>query len=95
MVIGMKNFFTFYTDINDMAMPFLSFSLVHIAFLLISIFLIATFYRRYCHMDAIKQRQFQKGMAIYFLLEEAIYTLWLLLFCHDHTWIQILSLIHI
>ena len=31
-------------------------------------------------------------MALYFLIEEVIYTLWLLLNCHEQVWIQILPL---
>lgn len=88
----MKDFFTFYTDIKDMAVPFTAFSLYHMLFLALAILLIALLFSHYRHLDARKQRRMQVMMATYFLVEELLYTTWLFLFCHDQVWHQILPL---
>lgn len=88
----MKDFFTYYTDIKAMALPFQAFTLMHVCFLLGIGIVIYRLYRYYCKLSAHAQRKFQVGMAIYFLTEEAIYTLWLLMNCHDQVWVQILPL---
>lgn len=88
----MKDFFTFYKDIQGMTLPFQSFSLIHIGFLLISGVMILHIYRRYSEWNTHSQRRFQIGMAIYFLVEELIYTSWLLWKCHDHVLLEILPL---
>lgn len=88
----MKDFFTFYKDIQGMQLPFEAFSLIHIGFLAISFLIIMKMYRYYNGLNVIAQRRFQIKMAIYFLVEEAIYTSWLLWKCHDHVLLEILPL---
>ena len=88
----MKDFFTFYTDIKDMAVPFTAFSLYHTLFLALAILLIAMLFSHYRHLDTGRQRRMQVMMAVYFLVEELLYTTWLFLFCHDQVWHQILPL---
>ena len=88
----MRDFFTFFKDIQDMKLPFFAFSIYHILFLGMAITLIICLYRHYGTLNETGQRKFQVGMAIYFLIEEAIYTLWLLLVCHEDVWLQILPL---
>ena len=66
----MKDFFTFYTDIRNMAVPFTAFSLYHMLFLALAILLITTLFSYYRRLDAGKQRRMQVIMAIYFLVEE-------------------------
>ena len=88
----MKDFFTFYTDIRNMAVPFTAFSLYHMLFLALAILLITTLFSYYRRLDAGKQRRMQVIMAIYFLVEELLYTTWLFLFCHEQVWHQILPL---
>lgn len=88
----MKDFFTFYTDIKDMAAPFTAFSLYHMLFLAIAGIMIAALFSFYRHQGAVKQRRMQMIMAVYFLVEELVYTTWLFLFCHDNVWHQILPL---
>lgn len=75
-----------------MSMPFRAFSMYHMVFLVISFFMVYQLYQHYNRMNNWKQRRFQVGMAIYFLVEEVIYTAWLLLFCHDQVWLEILPL---
>ena len=88
----MKDFFTFYTDIRNMAVPFTAFSLYHMLFLALAILLITALFSYYRRLDAGKQRRMQVIMAIYFLVEELLYTTWLFLFCHEQVWHQILPL---
>ena len=88
----MKDFFTFYTDIKDMAVPFTAFSLYHMLFLAVSAVGIAVLFSYYRRQDAVIQRRMQVIMAVYFLVEELLYTTWLFLFCHDNVWHQILPL---
>ncbi|WP_416325024.1 hypothetical protein [[Eubacterium] hominis] len=88
----MKDFFTFYKDITTMSLPFVAFSWIHIVFLLISIGIILSLYRLYSSLSQAKQRKFEIGMAIYFLVEEALYTAWLLWKCHDQVLLEILPL---
>lgn len=91
-VISMKDFFTFYTDISTMDLPFMAFQVFHLLFLAVSILVIASLFRFYNHLSAKGQRKFQIGMAVYFVMEEVLYTIWLLLNCHDQVWRQILPL---
>ena len=53
----MKDFFTFYTDIRNMAVPFTAFSLYHMLFLALAILLITALFSYYRRLDAGKQRQ--------------------------------------
>ena len=53
----MKDFFTFYTDIRNMAVPFTAFSLYHMLFLALAILLITTLFSYYRRLDAGKQRR--------------------------------------
>ena len=66
----MKDFFTFYTDIKDMAVPFTAFSLYHMLFLAVSAVGIAVLFSYYRRQDAVIQRRMQVIMAVYFLVEE-------------------------
>ena len=91
----MKDFFTYYTEIKSMAAPFQTFSIAHLCFLCLMGIIIYALYHRYTTLNTSNKRKFQIYMALYFLIEEVIYTLWLLLNCHEQVWIQILSLIHI
>lgn len=75
-----------------MQLPFQSFSLLHIGFLLISVIVIMKLYHHYSALNTYRQRRFQIGMAIYFLVEEVLYTSWLLWKCHDHVLLEILPL---
>lgn len=75
-----------------MSLPFQAFSLFHILFVLLAFLVIYRMYAYYDSLNEQKQRSFQVKMAIYFLVEEAIYTTWLLLFCHDRVWLQVLPL---
>lgn len=86
------DFFTFYTEIKELKDPFVAFHLHHLitlALLFMMIFLLLRHYRR---LDVMHQERFQKGMAIYFLVEEFIYSLWLILNCHEHLWQELLPL---
>ena len=75
-----------------MAVPFTAFSLYHMLFLALAILLITALFSYYRRLDAGKQRRMQVIMAIYFLVEELLYTTWLFLFCHEQVWHQILPL---
>jgi len=88
----MKDFFTYYTEIKSMAAPFQTFSIAHLCFLCLMGIIIYALYHRYTTLNTSNKRKFQIYMALYFLIEEAIYTLWLLLNCHEQVWIQILPL---
>lgn len=88
----MKDFFTFYKDIRGMEFPFQAFSFVHVVFLIVSFVLIYQLYHTYVRASQRSQREFQVGMAIYFLVEEAIYTLWLFMVCRENVWLEILPL---
>lgn len=88
----MKDFFTFYTDIRGMAMPFNAFSLAHVTYVFLAIVCIAILYRVYTSLSSLKKEKFLVGMGIYFLVEELIYTIWLLLFCRDNTLKQVMPL---
>lgn len=86
------DFFTFYTDIKHIDHPFVSFQWFHIltlGLIFLSIFLLLRHYRR---LSSNKQERFQIGMAVYFLLEELIYSLWLLFNCHEHLWQELMPL---
>lgn len=88
----MKDFFTYFTDIKYMEYPFETFSISHISILLFTFFIIYMIYRYYIQLSQKRQLKFQKQMAIYFLIEEIIYSSWLLWKCHDQVIIQLLPL---
>lgn len=88
----MKDFFTFYTDINSMSLPFLAFGFAHIVFVLCAFLGITLLFRKYNMLSNIKQQKFQLYMAIFFLVEEAIYTSWALLVSSGSAWQQVLPL---
>lgn len=75
-----------------MKYPFHMFSMEQLLYLFLVFIAIVLIVRRYGTWDASQQGKFQKMMAIYFLVEEGMYTLWLLLNCHNHVWLQILPL---
>lgn len=88
----MKNFFTFYTEIDHLNMPFVAFHLVHVLFLLITFIAIYWLYRYYSNQGEQQQRRFQIGMGVYFIVEELLYTIWLLLVCKDSVLVQLVPL---
>lgn len=92
MVIGMENFFTFYTEIDHINMPFIAFHFVHFIFMLIIFIVILLLYRWYNKQEKQLQRRFQIGMGIYFMVEELIYTIWLILTCRHSVIMQIIPL---
>lgn len=75
-----------------MRYPFQSFHFMHILLLVISALVIYWCYQHYCKFDEFRQKRFIKGFGLYFLMEELIYTWWLLLVCKDQVWVQILPL---
>lgn len=88
----MSDFFTFYKDIRSMAQPFVTFHWLHFLILGIIFSTIYILLRRYRKMLLFQQRRFQILMAVYFLLEECIYSGWLLLNCHENVWMELLPL---
>ncbi len=88
----MKEFFTYFTDIQYMEHPFTTFSIGHIGMLLITFLVIYMLYKYYVALSEDRKNKFQKHMAVYFLLEELLYTIWILWKCHDHVLIQLLPL---
>ncbi|MGX8850878.1 TMEM164 family acyltransferase [Amedibacillus sp. YH-ame10] len=88
----MKDFFTFYENMKELKNAFLSFSLYHVLYLGLVVAIIVFLYRFYNHQNDEKKHKFLTYMACYFLIEEAIYTIWLVLNCTHDIWIQILPL---
>lgn len=88
----MRDFFTFYKDIQGMELPFQAFHMFHCLFIGIAVVVIYVLLSHYRRLDEDKQRQMQVHMAMYFLVEELIYTIWLFIFCHDHVWHEVLPL---
>lgn len=88
----MKDFFTFYKDISSMDLPFTAFSFIHIAFVLVTFFIVAILYHNYNRLQENQKRRYLVGMAIFYIVEESLYTLWLLIMCHDDVLHQILPL---
>lgn len=75
-----------------MDLPFQAFHMVHIVFLVLTLIGICVLYRTYNRLDQAGKRKFQVGMAIFYLVEETIYTTWLLVMCHHDVWHEILPL---
>lgn len=88
----MKDFFTYYTDIKELHMPFETFGIYHILFLIIAFSSVFLLYKYYKNTSVERQNTFLKRLGCYFLIEEAIYALWLLWKCHNHLLIQLLPL---
>lgn len=88
----MRDFFTYFKNIDSTSIMFRSFSLVHLLFVITAIVYITLLFRKYNTLNVEGQRKFQVRMAIYFLVEEAIYTIWVCLVCSDTVWKSILPL---
>ncbi|MFR6360968.1 hypothetical protein [Amedibacterium intestinale] len=88
----MKDFFTFYTDIKDLQMPFQAFGIYHVLFLILSLICIFLLYKHYIDESIEKKNIFLKRLGYYLLVEEIFYTLWLLWKCHDQLLVQIIPL---
>ncbi|MEG2543367.1 MAG: YwaF family protein [Longicatena sp.] len=72
--------------------PFQEFGLFHLLFLVGFIFGIIILYRFYSQLNPKKQRTFQVVMGIGFIIEEFIYTCWVLINCHHNALQQVLPL---
>lgn len=88
----MKDFFTFYENIKELKNAFMAFSFIHVLYLGIIAFVLIFLYRIYNRQKEEKKHKFVTYMAYYFLIEEAIYTMWLVFNCTHDVWIQILPL---
>lgn len=86
----MNNFFTYYTNIKHMRLPFHAFGIAHIVLLLCAGLGISFLYRKFNTLSEKKQRIFTIVMATYFLVEEGFYTMWVLL--STGNWQQVLPL---
>lgn len=75
-----------------MKYPFQTFRGSHFMFLLLLVLLIAGSLKWYRRLSQEQQNHFQTYMAVYFLVEELLYSIWLLLNCHDHVWQELLPL---
>lgn len=85
-------FFTFYRDIKVLEWPFITFSLWHFLFLGMLVIGIVVMLQYYKGRSDEQKRKFQIHMAMYFLAEEALYTLWLLFTCHHGLLLEIIPL---
>lgn len=88
----MKDFFTFYENIKSLPQPFVVFSISHLIALVISGCVIWYLFHTYKKSSDQKKEIFLKGIACFFILEEIIYAIWLLINCHDQILLQILPL---
>lgn len=70
----------------------MTFSIAHLFFLMLSFGIIIILLRNYKSSSDERKVKFQKWMAYFFLIEEFIYTIWLLMNCQNHLIIQILPL---
>lgn len=85
-------FFMYFKEMQSIKFPFQMFHWVHILFLSFLFVLIWFLLKRYRNLDEWRQRKFQIHMAIYFFLEEVVYSLWLLWRCHEDVWLEIMPL---
>lgn len=88
----MENFFKYYTEIETLQNPIVTFSLNHAIILGVTIVCIWILYKKYSSFDQDKQRKFMKGFALYYFLEESIYYGWLILHCNQNLGLQLLPL---
>lgn len=89
-VMKLKAFFNFYTENDAMWLPFRSFHIAHMLILMLCIVCITCIYQYYVTLDKLQQKRFMKRFGMYFLIEEALYTLWLCMVCKQQLWVQIL-----
>lgn len=86
------DFFKYYKEFKSISFPFQTFHWMHFLALSIIFLLIWILLRRYRSYDKAQKRKFQIYMAVYFFIEEALYTLWLLWRCHEKVWLEIMPL---
>lgn len=85
-------FFMYYKEMQSMWLPFQTFHWIHVIMLVLIFVSIRFLLNKYRRLDEMGQRKFQIGMAIYFFLEEVLYSLWLLWRCHEDVWLEIMPL---
>lgn len=88
----MKDFFTYFTDIKHIDLPIQVFSLFHLFILGIGFTVIILIYKKLVRMHENKQNRFMIYMAFYFLIEEALYYLWIFIVCKKDPLFQMLPL---
>lgn len=86
------NFFTFYTEIQELKFPFETFHFIHFIVLFLLFAIITLALRKYASLDETGQHRFQLYMAFYFFIEELLYTIWLIFQCHEGLWQELLPL---
>lgn len=88
----MENFFKYYTEIETLQNPILTFSLGHALMLVLTMVCIWIFYKKYSSLDEKGQQTYMKRFAIYYLLEEGIYYTWLIMHCDQNLGLQLVPL---
>lgn len=88
----MKDFFTFYTNISSMTLPFVAFRFAHVFLVLCGFIAIGLLMRKYNKIATVKQRKFQRGVAMFFLVEEVVYTIWIVSVGPENIWAHALPL---
>lgn len=88
----MNDFWTFYQNLKDIRNPFQLFSVSHLLYMLITFTIIAVLFNKYKRSNVESKLHWQKNLAVYFLLEELIYYIWVFISCRENVFFEILSL---
>lgn len=88
----MRYFWTFYQGIEDLQHPFVTFGMSHFLYVLITIIGIYMIFRQYRLCDDYGKQKWLRGVAIYFLIEELFYYLWIIVQCKENFVFEVLSL---
>lgn len=88
----MSDFFKYFSDINQVRFPLVSFHITHIMMLVLSILYIIFMLRYYDKKTKQGKKDFQKKLGIYFFVEEMIYMSWVLINCKQNAIMEIVPL---
>ncbi|MEF9962505.1 MAG: YwaF family protein [Erysipelotrichaceae bacterium] len=88
----MRDFFTYYLDLNNIQHPINIFSNYHLMILAFGFLCVFLLYSRYHKLSIKTQRIFLVVIGFYFIIDEFIYNIWVLSVCKVDPILQILPL---
>lgn len=86
----MKNFWTFYTNIDTLTSPFRVFGLSHLIYIIATIAAIYLIFKNYKQCDSAKRLKWQHGIAWYLFIQEMFFYTWT--WAGSHEFFEVLQL---
>lgn len=88
----MKDFWTFYQNLEHVERPFRVFGLSHWAYIAAVLAVLLGCFRRYKQCDNSGKRRWQRGFALYFFIQEMFFYAWTYFSCKENALFEVLQL---